>query len=448
MRASRAYLAVTGMAVALLLSATGCGDSSGAPFKIGVLADCTGIVGATHDWSLAAAELPLLQHGGRLAGKGPAGGVEGAKVAGRRIEIVEGCSETGVYGRLINETRQLVEIDHVDAVVGGFGFSDGIVFRELARRYPTVPFLLVVSVVREATVHRPAANLYRFVPDIEQNTAGLATYAYRTLGWRHAAVVAEYTTNGWGGVAAFTREFCALGGTTAKPIWTTELGYGPAKPLLQQVPASADGLVVLSAYGSYGTPVPFIRGYLAQHADAPRSLLLALWMFPPLDTATFAALWPDLRGVVARVDGVPDLSSSSDAAYRKAFAQAFPGLPPSVASNLDARPYSVSVEALLQALEQTGGQVGEGRARLRAALDSVKLDTPSGRMRLDRNRQAVVPVTIERIMGTTKSGAPSLQPVSSLGEVDQTVGGLFGPNDSPSPAQTDCKRATPPPWAK
>ena len=33
------------MAVALLLGATGCGDSSGAPFKIGVLADCTGIVG-------------------------------------------------------------------------------------------------------------------------------------------------------------------------------------------------------------------------------------------------------------------------------------------------------------------------------------------------------------------------------------------------------------------
>jgi ABC-type branched-subunit amino acid transport system substrate-binding protein len=435
------------MAVALLLSAAGCGSSSGAPFKIGVLADCTGIVGAAHDWSLAAAELPLLQHGGRLAGKGPASGVLGARVAGRRIEIVEGCSESGVYGRLITEARQLVEVDHVDAVVGGFGFSDGIVFRELARRYPAVPFLLVLSVAREATMHRPAANLYRFVPDIEQDTAGLATYAYRMLGWRHAAVTAEYTTNGWGGVAEFTREFCALGGTT-KTVWTAELGYGPAEPLLKQVPASADGLVVLSAYGSFGSPVPFIRGYLAQHADAPRSLLLGIWMFPPLDTAPFAALWPDLRGVVARLSGVPDLSSSSDAAYRKAFAQAFPGLPPSVASNLDAQPYSIAVEALLQSLEKTDGQVGEGRARLRAALDMARIDTPWGRMHLDRNRQAVVPVTLERIMGTTKGGSPSLRPVASIGEVDQTIGGLFGPSDSPSPAQTDCKRATPPPWAK
>ena len=447
MRSSRAYLAAAGMAIALLLCAAGCGDASDAPFKIGVLADCTGIVSATHDWSLAAAELPLLQHGGRLAGKGPAGGVRGAHVAGRRIEIVEGCSETGVYGRLITETRRLVEIDHVDAVVGGFGFSDGIVFRELARRYPTVPFLLVVSAAREATAHQPAANLYRFVPDIEQDTAGLATYAYRTLGWRHAAVVAEYTSNGWGGVGAFTREFCALGGT-AERIWTPELGYGAPASLLKQVPASVDGIVVLSAYGSYGSPVPFIRGYLARHPDAPRSLLLGLWMFPPLDTAPFASLWPDLRGVVARLSGVPNLSSPSDAAYRSAFAQAFPGLPPSVASNLDARPYSIAVEALLQSLEKTRGQIDEGRAGLRAALGSVKVDTPWGRMRLDRNRQAVVPVTLERIVGTTKGGGPSLRPVTRLGEVDQTLGGLFGPSDSPSPAQTDCNRATPPRWAK
>src|SRR6478752_8801712 len=239
MRSRTTSLAVASMAVALLLSAAGCGGSSAAPFKIGVLADCTGLVGATHDWSVAAAELPLLKHGGHLVGKGPAGGVEGAKVAGRRIEIVEGCSETGVYGRLITETRQLVELDHVDAVVGGFGLSDGIVFRELARRYPTVPFLLVLSVAREATAHRPAANLYRFVPDIEQDTAGLATYAYRTLGWRQAAVMAEYTANGWGGVAAFTAEFCALGGTVQR-VLTPD--YGAPGPLLKRVPASADGV--------------------------------------------------------------------------------------------------------------------------------------------------------------------------------------------------------------
>jgi branched-chain amino acid transport system substrate-binding protein len=437
-------LALAGFAAAALIATmAGCGHSEGAPFKIGVLVDCTGIGAETHDWSLAGAELPLLQHGGELVGKGPASGVRGAKVAGRRIELVEGCSESGVFGRLIPEVRQLVEVDHVDAVVGGFGWPDGAVFREIARRYPTVPFLLVESVTREATLHEPASNLYRFMPDIEQDTAGLATYAYRTLGWRRAAALAEYTPNGWGQMAAFAAEFCALGGSVDR-VWTP--GFGAAAPLLKQVPSSADGVVVLSAYG-YGDPAAFLRAYVAKHPDAPRSLLLGLWIYAPLEAAEYAALWPELRGVVARVQGVPDLTSARNVAYHKAFAQTFPGLPASVASNLIVETYYDAVDALLQAAEKTGGDLGTGRARLRAALGSLRLDSTSGPIRLDHNRQAVVPVTLGRIQGTTR-GAPSLAPVASIGEVDQTVGGLFGPSDSPSPAQTDCKRATPPPWAK
>ena len=65
--------------VALALAgrcAAGAANRRRRPFRIGVLADCTGIVAETYDWSLAAAELPLLQHGGRLAGKGPGGGVQ------------------------------------------------------------------------------------------------------------------------------------------------------------------------------------------------------------------------------------------------------------------------------------------------------------------------------------------------------------------------------------
>ena len=101
---------------------------------------------------------------------------------------------------------------------------------------------------------------------------------------------------------------------------------------------------------------------------------------------------------------------------------------------------------MLQSLEKTRGRLGDGRVRLRAALRSLQLDTPSGHVRLDRNRQAIVPVTLGRIEGSVR-GAPSLRPVLSIPEVDQTLGGLLAPNVSPSPAQTDCKRAAPPPWA-
>jgi substrate-binding family protein len=235
-RRVRTGLAVAGVAL-LIAAATGYGGSAAAPFRIGVLSDCTGIGAATNDWSLAAAELPLLQHGGTLAGTGPSSGVRGATVAGRHVEIVTGCSESGVYGRLITETRQLVEIDHVDAVVGAFGWSDGVVFRELARRYPTVPFLLAGSFVREATAHVPAGNLYRFSADVEQAQAGLATYAYKTLGWRSAATVAEPLANGWGAAAAFAAEFCALGGSV-RHIWAPAI----APSALRAVPRAVDGV--------------------------------------------------------------------------------------------------------------------------------------------------------------------------------------------------------------
>jgi branched-chain amino acid transport system substrate-binding protein len=443
MRSKKLLLVPALAAVALLTVAVDHGQSARAAFRIGVLVDCTGIGAETHDWSLAAAELPLLEHGGRLAGKGPASGVRAATIAGRRVELVEGCSESGVYGRLITETRQLVEIDHVDAVVGAFGWSDGMVFRELARRYPTVPFVLAGSFAREATTHAPAPNLYRFTPDIEQEQAGLATYAYKTLGWRTAATVSEQTANGWGATAAFAAEFCALGGQVRR-VWTPVFGAGG--PLLRSVPPGVDGVIVLSHYG-YGSPAAFIRSYIARHPDAPRSLLLSVWLYPPYQLPEYASLWPRLRGVVGRIAGAPDPSSGGDVAYRKAFAAAFPGLPASVAGNLLVLPYYNAVEAVLQSFAQTGGETGKDRARLRSALASLRLATPEGPVRLDRNRQAIAPATLVRFDGT-KPGLPSFHPVRRIHAVDETLGGLLKASVSPSPAKTECRRAAPPPWAR
>jgi branched-chain amino acid transport system substrate-binding protein len=447
MRSDGMRLALAGAILALLALGTGCGQSSQAPFRIGVMTDCTGLAAATHDWTLAASELPLLQRGGKLAGKGPAGGVDGTKVAGRDVELVEACAESGVFGRMINAARQLVEVDRVDAVVGALGWSDAVVLREIARRYPTVPFLVAGSHAREVTAHLPARNLYRFTADVEQEQAGLATYAYRILGWTSAAIVAEdfpNSANGWGAAAAFSAEFCALGGSVER-VWTP--GFpGTAGPLLEQVPASVDGVVVLSVYG-FGNPAAFIRAYLARHPDAKRSLLLGLWVYPPDDEPAYAKLWPDLRGVVARLSGIPDPSRPANTAYREAFARAFPGLPAGLASNLVVLPYYTAVEALLQALESTGGEPGADRGRLRAALASLRLETPTGPVHLDKNRQAVVPATLVRLTGT-KPGPASFEPVLRIPAVDETLGGLFTANSSPTPRSTECSRATPPPWAR
>ena len=174
---------------------------------------------------LAGAELPLLRRGARLTNGQPSGGVSDAQVAGRDVELIRGCTEESEHTILVEEARRLVEVDDVDAVVGAIGESDAIVFREIARQYPDVVFISVWSGAQGLTLRHPAANVYRFDTDEAQDVAGLGSYAYRELGWRRAAIVADTTPVGWHEEAAFVAEFCALGGeVTARFTAPIDLG--------------------------------------------------------------------------------------------------------------------------------------------------------------------------------------------------------------------------------
>ena len=201
-------LPVVAAALAVFAAAVaGCGTDEQV-VRIGVLADCQGALRGFGDGELAGAELPFLRRGARLLGTGPGGGVSAIDVGGRRVELVQGCQETGEHTLYIEEARRLLENEHVDVVVGGAS----IVARELARRYPRAIFVSTFWDEQEITMRLPAANLFRFSPDYAQREAGLGAYAYHQLGWRRAAVVADYANPGWAGAAAFTAEFCALGG--------------------------------------------------------------------------------------------------------------------------------------------------------------------------------------------------------------------------------------------
>ena len=149
---------------------------------------------------LAGAELPLLERGARLTNGKPSGGVSGARVAGgRKVQIVRGCTEATEFTVLVEEVRRLVETEGVDAVVGPISEADGLVMRDLARKYPEVIFIPVWSGAQELTLRHPAANVYRFDTDEAQDVAGLGSYAYREMGWRRAAVVADHVRRVAGG---------------------------------------------------------------------------------------------------------------------------------------------------------------------------------------------------------------------------------------------------------
>ncbi|HEY4993561.1 MAG TPA: hypothetical protein VII33_15925, partial [Nakamurella sp.] len=110
--------------------------------RIGVLADCVGSFRNLQDAGLSGAELPLLTRGATLRGELPSDGVNPATIGGHPVEMVTGCTEGGEYSTLIEQTRLLIERQHVDVVVGGSWAGDGLILREIARKYPDTAFVV------------------------------------------------------------------------------------------------------------------------------------------------------------------------------------------------------------------------------------------------------------------------------------------------------------------
>ena len=431
--------------IALTLAVSGCGGSGGKPVKIGVLADCTGALGAFRDLELGAAELPLLERGGKLKGKKPSEGVSGAKAGGRRVDLVTGCAESTTYSVLIAEARRLVEDEHVDVLIGPPLDSDGLVLRELARRSPHVTFLLTLSRAQETTLRDPAPNVFRFQPDGPEQAAGLGSYAYNQLHWRTAAVVGEDFETSWSRVAGFVAEFCALGGRVEQRLFPPVGGASPA--LAAKIRRGVDGVALIPAIAFIDWS-GFVKAYAKRQPHVARHLALGpeVLILPEHR----AHLLPFAKGVVA---GGSEQYEADDPVWlrvRNDFGRYFPGVLPrqSVPAQFPlALAYRNAAEAVAEALERVGGDLSSGERRFMAALARLRISTPTGSIRLDRNRQAVASAYLTRLDADGK-GKPLLHTVRVVPGVEQTFNGYFtGSTPPPSTTSPACRRAPPPAWA-
>jgi branched-chain amino acid transport system substrate-binding protein len=422
-------------AIAVLVAALvglGCGGSE-RPLRIGVVVDCEGVNRPLQAAELAGAELPLLQRGAKLRGRDAVDGITDARIAGRRVEVVQGCTELFEFSALTAEIRRLVEHEHVDVVVAGGSGPDELAVRDVAALYPDVIFMPVVHGPREVTTRERQANVFRVEGDHEQGVAGLATYAYRTLGWRRAVVAFGAWDSGWGERDAFVAEFCSLGGRVTSQLSTYPSGLSGRDAA--RVPRDVDGVAVF-IQGVYG-PSDFLEG-LARHERDPRRIVVGPTVVDEPDL---------LRSVARPLDGVVGSSflpaaSAPMNAYLRAMG---PGVPSPVARSDVVLGYRNAVEVVARALEGAKGDP----ARLPAQLAVVHTELPGGPQRLDTRHQAVVATSIVRIGApAARSAAPTLAPVATTPGVDQSVGGLLAPSLVPGSQGATCRRTTPPPWAR
>jgi branched-chain amino acid transport system substrate-binding protein len=354
-------------------------------------------------------------------------------VAGRRVELVTGCSEGGEYSVLIEQARRLVEVDKVDVVVGGSWPGDGLVLREVARRYPTATFVVTAPGPREVTLRDPPANLFRFGADFSQQAAGLGTYAFRDLGWREAAVFVDDNEAGWAGAAAFLAEFCALGGRARQLLMPF---FGSTEPA-PATPRSADGVAVFAA--PFNAPPDKVAAFAAGRTPLTSTLLLG----------PFHAVYPDvLRTLPAELTGVvTSVAAPGDGAARRQYLAAYATHFPALADTQPMQPYVVAyrdaVEAVLTGLQRSGGSVDADGAALRRALAGMDVTLVTGRVRIDGNRAAVVSTGLVRL---GPNGAREL--VRTVNDVDQTLGGTLPSAYQPFSGEQPCRAGTPPPWAR
>lgn len=435
----RRALALAGVLAVSALAAA-CGGSK-APIRIAVLADCEGAFGGLYDIALGGAEMPLLQRGGRLAGKRPRDGLKDASVAGRPIRLIFGCAGEQTSGAV--ELRRLVESEHADIVIGPDVVPLGITMTEYARRQPDVTFL--VTSWESLAQLDPGPNVFRFTLGYIQGTAGLGAYAYNELGWRRAVTIATPDAVGWGFHAAPVAEFCALGGTIVDRVWIDpDPGRVPAQ--LARMPLDeADGFFVLAGGVESGI---FLERYAKSVPALSRKVVLNAFALTGLDPAVVARLGDSIVGTVAGWD-IPGPFVPSFRAYMNDYRRALPGLADTAdaTSHLFDVYYRNAMDAALQALERAGGDLSNGQRGFRAALAAVKLDAPNGHLRLDANRQAVGTTYRFRVTANHK-GAIDLRLLKPLENVDASFGGRFAPGDPiPDRTQPRCTAGHPPVWA-
>ncbi len=416
----------------LCLLVAGCRHAEESTFTIGVIADCAGPFGGFFEPMLAGAQLPLLERGGTSVGRVPSRGVLGPVVGGRRVELLVGCQDTKAL--MLDDARRLVERDHVDAVVGPLGPTAGLALREYARRHPEVAFVSDPSQAPELTLDDPAPNVFRFSADAAQLVGGLGTYAYRTLGWRTAVTVGTDAPYEWAQVAGFLAEFCALGGRIVDRLWAPlyQPDLAPLAPDADQ--ARADGVFVA---GGLSAPLGFLQAYARTHADLDRRLVAVGFVL--LDQAVLSQLGARIDGVVGG-SSQPFSPTAGMRRYVRSFTRAFPALPEAAALNLIVLPYYTAVAAVLEALDRAG----DGGSFM-DELSSVRLDAPTGPVRLDERRQAVVQAYLASV--ARRDGRTTYRPVRVVPGIEQTYGGRLTAADPPTRTGPACRAGSPPPWA-
>jgi branched-chain amino acid transport system substrate-binding protein len=425
-------LAVVAVVIAAVAASSATARSSASTIRVAVLSDCQGAFGAFDNQDLAGVVAAMSQYAGArpVDANNPRKGWKGGSIAGHPLKLVGiGCSNDRA-DTAIKETKRLMEQLKADVMIGPLSGDESIAVANYAKQHRTKTFVDGSAGAQDTTLKVRAPNFFRFNGDGAQWNAGLGDLAYNKLKWKTAAVVADDYSFAWTSAAGFVAEFCAVGGKISKRVFPP-LNTTDYSSYAQQMPTNVDGTFV--AVGGAGL-IPFLKAYEQAHGPINGKKFIGnlFWGTP----GQFEQLSTRVTGAYVGGAGTAgDLATPAAKNYaNNIIGKWFKTIPPFGAAAPQAAStftfgYFANTWGLIKGLQAVKGDLSGGQKKLQVALGKVKLASPYGPIRLDKNRQAVIPVYYQQLY--QKAGKLAVKTVGYIPGVDQTFGGTFSSKTPP-----------------
>jgi branched-chain amino acid transport system substrate-binding protein len=348
-------------------------------------------------------------------------GVRGAELAlneakylagGKKIEIIKGSSDASPDSA-VKAARKLVEQDGVQILIGPLSGDEGIAVKDYAKTQPGVTFVNGTSAAQDTTLRDPAPNFFRFSTDGAQWMAGLGDYAYNVKKYKTVVTIAEDYSFPYTQVFGFMAPFCKAGGHVPKKFWVP-IGNKDFSSVIAAIPdnvdaiyvalGGADGINFLTQYQQAGGTAPLIGGSIT------------------VDQSVLGSTGKQRDFVIGTPSAGPVADTADDPAWKKfvadyksSFKDAFPS------PSLFAQGYYINTKAVLMALDKVNGDLGDKQGKFRDTLAKLEFDTPTGKVKLDKNRQAIADNYLTEV---TKGADGNLynKVVKVIPAVNQTLG--------------------------
>lgn len=366
--------------------------------KIGVLATLIGPYASMGEDGLRGLNVAINEFGGQVAGR---------KIAVFKESTNAMPEDAEMYADM------LLNRQGVDFIIGPLSGNEGIAMRDFAKTRPDKAFINGVAGGQDITLRSPALNFFNFTSHGVQWMAGLAEYVYKVQGYKRVATIAEDYSYPHGQIAGFTLQYCKIGGKIVQKFWVS-LGTTDYTDIINAMPKDIDAIFVavggtdavsfLEQYAKTGRKTPLIGGSIT------------------IDQTVLSTRGAIVDWLVGTASSGP-LADDNPAQEWQTFVQAYRQRYPRGFSHpsLAAWGYYVNTKAALLALKMIDGDLADMQVKFMAALRGLEFLSPTGKVRLDHNRQAYANVFIS-VLDKRPDGSLYKRLVKTITNVDSTLG--------------------------